>query len=181
MTPGALAPDYVPHHEGFQYFKSTQNLHHVPPSDAGLIGQSGDGATHQYDLQDFWTALAEGGLPAVTFLKAKALQDGHAGYSDPVDEQAFLADTINRLERSPEWSEMAIVIAYDDSDGWYDHLMDPIVNQSNAADDFLSGPGACGKVESGAKIVAGRQRIQAAAAFAADLPIRETQISWIIR
>ena len=148
--------DYIPHHEGFQYFTSTQNLHHLPPSDPKLIGRAGDGTNHQYDLADFWTALAEGSLPAVSFLKAKAIQDGHAGYSDPLDEQLFLTDTISRLERRPEWNDMAIVIAYDDSDGWYDHAMDPIVNQSNAADDFLSGPGACGNIPAGAKIVAGR-------------------------
>jgi phospholipase C len=36
------------------------------------------------------------------------------------------------------------VIAYDDSDGWYDHQMGPIVNQSSGVDDALTGPGACG-------------------------------------
>ncbi len=155
-------PDYIPHHEGFQYFKSTQNLHHLPPSDAGLIGQptiegvSGDGAHQQYDLEDFWTALAAGKLPAVSFLKAKGAQDGHAGYSDPLDEQLFVADAINRLQRSPEWDQMAIIIAYDDSDGWYDHVLDPVVNESNADDDFLSGKGACGKAPITANIVAGR-------------------------
>ena len=51
---------------------------------------------------------------------------------------------------------MAIIIAYDDSDGWYDHLMDPNINESNAADDFLSGQGICGKVTNSVKIVAGR-------------------------
>jgi phospholipase C len=154
--PRSSSIDYIPHHEGFQYFQSTQNLNHVPPSDAKLIGQSADAANHQYDLEDFWTVVAEDKLPAVSFLKAKALQDGHAGYSDPLDEQNFVADAINRLERTPEWNDMAIIIAYDDSDGWYDHAMDPVVNQSNAADDFLSGPGACGKAPSGGNITAGR-------------------------
>jgi phospholipase C len=151
-----LSFDYVAHHEGFQYFQTTQNLNHVPPSDAKQIGQPGDAANHQYDMEDFWTAIGEGKLPAVTFLKAKALQDGHAGYSDPLDEQFFLADTINRLERTPEWNNMAIIIAYDDSDGWYDHAMDPVVNQSSSSDDFLNGPGACGKGSAGGNITPGR-------------------------
>jgi len=56
----------------------------------------------------------------VSFLKAAAYQDGHAGYSDPLDEQHFLVDTINHLERLPSWKSTAVVIAYDDSDGWYD-------------------------------------------------------------
>ena len=45
---------------------------------------------------------------------------------------------------------MAVIIAADDSDGWYDHVMPPIVNQSNTPLDVLcgsrtDGPGArCG-------------------------------------
>jgi phospholipase C len=47
---------------------------------------------------------------------------------------------------------MAILIAYDDSDGWYDHVMPPVVNQSNdSANDALSGPsGMCGTPQAGA-------------------------------
>src|SRR5207249_12166504 len=56
---------------------------------------------------------------------------GHAGYSDPLDEQHFLVDTINRLQKLPTWNSTAVIIAYDDSDGWYDHVMGPIVSQSN--------------------------------------------------
>ncbi len=84
-------------------------------------------------------------MPAVSFLKAAKYQDGHPGYSDPLDEQHFLVETINRLEKLPTWKETAIVIAYDDSDGWYDHVMGPIVNQSqDPAADALSNPGQCG-------------------------------------
>ena len=63
-------------------------------------------------------------MPQVSFLKPPAYQNGHAGNSDPLDEQKFLVDTINQIEQSPDWSSTAIVIAYDDSDGWYDHQMD---------------------------------------------------------
>ena len=80
----------------------------------------------------------------MSFLKAPAFQDGHAGYSDPLDEQHFLVRVINALQKSPEWSETAVVILYDDSDGWYDHQMPPIVNPSfNPAVDTLNGPGVC--------------------------------------
>ena len=114
------------------------------PSNASLIGTSKDGTNHQYDLIDFWTALGEGRLPAVTFLKAKGIQDGHPGYSDPIDEQNCLVTVINAIENSPDWKDTAIVIAYDDSDGWYDHSMGTIINQSNVSDDTLTAPGACG-------------------------------------
>lgn len=109
-----------------------------------LIGTSSDGANHQYDLTDFFTALNEGRLPAVSYLKAGAYQDGHAGYSDPIDEQIFVVGVINALMQSPEWKETAVVIAWDDSDGWYDHQMGTIVIQSNVSDDQLRGPGNCG-------------------------------------
>lgn len=135
--------DYIPHHEPFQYYRSTSNPHHLPPSSKGAIGLT-DQANHQYDLQDFFDALSASYLPAVSFLKAKAIEDGHAGYSDPLDEQRFLVNTINRLMKSDKWDEMAIVIAYDDSDGWYDHVMGPIVMQSDTDDDFLTGQGHCG-------------------------------------
>jgi len=85
-----------------------------------------------------------GNLPAVSFLKAQAYQDGHAGYSDPLDEQTFLVNTINFLETLPTWSSTAVVIMYDDSDGWYDHQIGPIVNTSTGPADALTGPNACG-------------------------------------
>jgi phospholipase C len=135
--------DYIPHHEPFQYYKQTANPHHLPPTSVAAIGTT-DQANHQYDMSDWQAALAAGNLPAVSFLKAAAYQDGHAAYSDPIDEQTFVVNTINSLMQSPFWSSTAIVIAYDDSDGWYDHQMGPIVNQSATADDNLNGPGLCG-------------------------------------
>jgi len=140
--------DYIPHHEPFQYYPQTANPKHVPPSTVWNIGRA-DRANHQYDLADFWAALDAGRLPAVSYLKAPAYQDGHAAYSDPVDEQTFLVETINRLMQSREWAHTAIVILYDDSDGWYDHQMGPIVRQSNTPDDGLFGPGNCGTAPAG--------------------------------
>lgn len=122
--------DYTPHHEPFQYYASTSNPKHLPPTNVGMIGKN-DQANHQYDLEDFWSALDSGNLPTVSFLKAPAYQDGHAGHSGPVCEQEFLVETINRLQKSPDWADMAIIINYDDSDGWYDHQAPPLVNYSH--------------------------------------------------
>jgi phospholipase C len=141
--------DYIPHHEPFQYYASTSNPHHLPPSSVDLIGQT-DQANHQYDLSDFWAAADAHHLPAVSYLKAAGWQDGHAGYSDPLLEQTFLVETINRLQQLPEWRSMAIVISYDDSDGFADHVMPPIVNQSDTAEDGLTGTGHCGTAAPGA-------------------------------
>jgi len=126
--------DYIPHHQPFQYYESTSNPHHLPPSSVAMIGRT-DQANHQYDLQDFWAAVDAGHLPAVSYLKAAGYQDGHADYSNPLLEQQFLVDTINRLQKRPEWKNTAIIIAYDDSDGWYDHVASPIRNHSSTAED----------------------------------------------
>jgi phospholipase C len=140
---GSSVKDYSPHHEPFQYYASTANPQHLPPTSISMIGRQ-DQANHQYDLADFFAAADHGNLPAVSYLKAAEYQDGHAGYSDPLDEQTWLANTINHLEQLPTWSSTAVVVLYDDSDGWYDHQMGPILNQSQSAIDNLSAPGQCG-------------------------------------
>ncbi len=136
--------DYIPHHAWFQYYASTANPTHARPSSIANIGKS-DAANHEYDLADFYAAVSAGNFPAVNFIKAQAYQDGHAGYSDPLDEQKFIVHLINFLEGQPEWSTTAIVVMYDDSDGWYDHQLGQIVNQSQTSADALNGPGFCGK------------------------------------
>lgn len=135
--------DYIPHHSFFNYWTSTSNPAHTRPASLAEIGNAGP-ANHQYDIQDFYAAAAIGNLPAVSFLKAPAYQDGHAGYSDPLDEQTFLVNTINFLQTLPTWRNTAVVVMYDDSDGWYDHVMGPIMNTSTGPADALTGPGTCG-------------------------------------
>ncbi len=129
---GASVADYSPHHNPFAYYASTANPHHLPPSSVASIGRT-DQANHQYDLSYFTKALKQGSLPAVSFLKAPEYQDGHAGYSDPIDEQHFLVKEINAIQNSPYWKDTAIVISYDDSDGWYDHAAPTIKNSSHDA------------------------------------------------
>jgi phospholipase C len=136
-----LKADYIPHHQPFQYYVSTANPMHNRPSATAAIGTT-DVANHQYDSRDFDAALAAGNLPAVSFLKAPGYQDGHAGYSDPLDEQTWLVSEINEIEKSSFWPNTAIIIAYDDSDGWYDHVSD-LVNGSATAQDVLNGTGVC--------------------------------------
>src|SRR5262249_312725 len=97
-----------------------------------------------YDINDFVSAVKAGNFPAVSFIKNPAFQDGHAGYSDPLDEQVAVVKLVNFLEEQPTWGSTAVVILYDDSDGWYDHQMSPIVNQSTGPADALTGASACG-------------------------------------
>ena len=150
---GVTSSDYIAHHEPFQYYKSTANPHHLPPSSTAMIGKT-DQANHQYDMTDFAKVVNGQSMPAVSFLKAPGFQDGHAAYSDPIDEQHFLVDTINQVQASPNWKDTAIVILYDDSDGWYDHTMAKLMNASNSPDDAAVCTGAA---SSGVPILGGYQ------------------------
>ena len=184
--------DYIAHHEPFNYYASTANPHHLTiPTNAGghatLAGlrrigtdtQSFDHGTpqfdtpnHQYDMSDFddlVSAITRGSLPpsalpAVSFLKAPGYQDGHAAYSDPADEQAFVAREINALMRTPDWAHTAVFINYDDSDGWYDHQDPGVINPSlspadNRTNTTLGGAtsGQCGPTPQSATPLGGEQ------------------------
>jgi phospholipase C len=148
--------NYIPHHEPFEYYASTANPHHLPPTSLSAIGTDTqsyvngkpqfDTANHNYDTSDFDAlvsainakSLPASALPAVSFIKAPGYQDGHAAYSDPADEQAFVVHVVNELEQSPDWSSTAVIINYDDSDGWYDHAFAGVVNPSRSVADNLT-------------------------------------------
>jgi phospholipase C len=151
---GAQA-DYIPHHIWFQYFASTANPTHARPTSTKAIGyttvpgkKTVDPANHAYDIEDFTTAVGSGNYPAVSFVKMLAVQDAHPGNSDPLDEQTGLVTLINFLQQQPDWDSTAVVIAYDDSDGWYDHAFSPTTRPSFSPSDALNGAGLCGAVGS---------------------------------
>jgi phospholipase C len=139
---GVSVRDYSANQEPFQYYDATRNAAHTAPASASLIGHDEAGVNHQYDLEDFQTVLATGDVPAVSFLKPPASQDGRPGNSGPLDEQRFLVNTINAIQASSVWPDTAIVIAYGGSGGWYDHVASPILNSSADVNDALDGPGA---------------------------------------
>jgi phospholipase C len=158
--------DYIPHHEPFQYYVSTANPHHLTiPTEPGggdtLAGLKEIGTdtqsyvkgvpqfntpNHQYDSSDFDQLVAAinngqlpaSALPAVTYLKAPGYEDGHPGYSDPEDEQQFVVREINTLMQSPDWKSTAVIVNWDDSDGWYDHVYSGVINPSVSPADNLT-------------------------------------------
>ena len=158
--------DYIPHHEPFEFYASTANPHHltVPANGAGqdtLVGLKEIGRdtqsyvnavpqfntpNHQYDTSDFDQLVAAihrgrlpaSALPAVSFLKAPGYEDGHPGYSDPADEQAFVTREIDSLMRTPDWHNTVVIVNWDDSDGWYDHVYSGVTNPSLSPSDNLT-------------------------------------------
>jgi phospholipase C len=150
LVVGADIKDYTPHHNWFAYYPSTANSTHARPSSVNAIGRTlavngtRDPANHEYDLDDFYAAVKAGNFPAVSYLKAPAYQDGHPGDSDPLDEQTGMVTLVNFLEQQPDWKSTAIIVTYDDSDGWYDHAETKVTSTSFDAVDQLDGPGTCG-------------------------------------
>lgn len=141
---GKAVVDYIPHHNWFQYFQSTANPKHERPASIAAIGNSNDPANHEYDLQDFYAAVKAGNFPSVSYIKLDAYQDGHAGYSDPLDEQNGTAALVNFIEQQPDWKNTAIFITWDDSDGWYDHAYAKPTHASfDGQADQVNGPGKC--------------------------------------
>ncbi len=149
---GSDITDYIPHHNWFQYYVSTANPQHLRPSSLAAIGYSlepdgttRDPANHQYDLKDFYDAVKAGNFPSVSYIKMPAYQDGHAGYSDPLDEQSGVVALVNFLQQQPGWASTAVIVAWDDSDGWYDHAFAKVASASfDPEADQLDAPGKCG-------------------------------------
>jgi phospholipase C len=160
---GGSHGDYVPHHIWFQYFASTANPTHARPTSTKAIGfttvpgkKTVDPANHAYDLNDFTAAVRSGNFPAVSFIKMASFQDDHPGNSNPLDAQAGLVNLINFLQQQPDWNSTAVILAYDDSDGWYDHAFAGLTHGSFSATpipgtgtpaidiDALNGNGNCG-------------------------------------
>ena len=128
--------DYIAYHNGPQYFGYEAN-------------NLGETQSHLKGLGDFYTAISNNALPAaggVFYVRggygnldgltprspSPAVEaafpgnDDHPGYSDAQIAEALLADSINAIANSPYWSQSAIIITYDESDGLYDHTQ-PVV------------------------------------------------------
>jgi len=148
---GRTQGDYVPHHIWFQYFAGTANLTHARPTSTKAIGFTKvpgtnkiDPANHAYDLDDFMTAVSSGNYPAISFIKQASFQDEHPGNSNSLDAQTGFVTLVNFLMEQPDWESTAVILAYDDSDGWYDHAFSKTTSGSFSAADALTAPGQCG-------------------------------------
>ena len=127
---GAASHDtYVVHHNAPQYF--------------GYVSDNPEVSEHMHGLGDFFADVAAKRLPPSgvfyvrggygNILGMKPLDpnpdlatvfhgdDDHPGYSDSQVSEALLAREINAIASSPYWSQSVILIAYDESDGLYDH------------------------------------------------------------
>lgn len=125
----ATHKNYVSHHNALQYFGYVMNN----PEVSGHIHAMGDffedvKARRLPASGVFYVRGGYGNIsgipPADPNPKLATVfngNDDHPGYSDSGITEAFLAKDINAIARSPYWSQSAILIVYDESDGEYDH------------------------------------------------------------
>ncbi len=141
--------DYIPHHNGPQYF--------------GYVSNNPAVASHLHGLSDFAVDISNKRLPAdggVFYLRGGfnniqglspvdpnpklatvfSGNDDHPGYSDVQISEALLADEINLITSSPYWSQSAIIITYDETDGIYDHAPEIIRNYDPQGNPLDQGP-----------------------------------------
>ena len=136
--------DYIPHHSLFGYYASTANPQHTRPASIAEIGNNGP-ANHQYDIDDFFDAIETWQFPRGQFLEGRRLiRTAMPG----IRTQSMNSTSWSRSSTSCKPRKIgtapAVIIMYDDSDGWYDHQMGPIFNTSTGPADALTGPQACG-------------------------------------
>ena len=139
---------YVAHHNAPQYF--------------GYVANNPVATTHMHGLSDFFRDVAAKRLPrsGVFYVRggygniegwkpqdpnpklAKVFNgnDDHPGYSDSQISEGLLAEEINAIARSPYWSQSAIIITYDESDGEYDHARPRIRSHDAAGLPLEQGP-----------------------------------------
>jgi phospholipase C len=123
---------YVLHHNGPQYFGYladnpavlNTNLHGAKDFFDAVEGRtlpSGGGVFYLrggYDNNDKLVPVD----PTSAIEHAFLGNDDHPGYSDQQISEAFAARAISDIANSPYWSQSAIIITYDETDGYYDHV-----------------------------------------------------------
>jgi phospholipase C len=76
---------------------------------------------HLADVPDLKTAIANGSLPEVSFVKPDGLLDGHPASSKLSLFEAFSANIVNEVKANPTlWAHTAILITFDEGGGYWD-------------------------------------------------------------
>ncbi|WP_374556386.1 acid phosphatase [Aquitalea pelogenes] len=108
-------PNFQPHHQPFNYY-----------ADFDPLTRQANRQAHLKDFDaEFLQAAEAGKLPAVSFYKPQGNVNQHAGYASVADGDEHIARVIARLQQSPQWKNMLIVVTYDENGGIYDHAPVP--------------------------------------------------------
>ena len=104
--------NFVPHHQPFNYF-------------ARFSPGSADRARHLKDGEEFLQAIDAGTLPRVAFYKPAGKLTQHPSYTDIQSGDIHIAEVLERLRKSPQWSKMVVIVTYDENGGYWDHVPPP--------------------------------------------------------
>src|SRR5579859_4995118 len=102
--------------------RSTPRLPSTRPGTPGRVD-------HLRDGQNFYSDVAGGMLPAVTFIKPLGPDNEHPGYATLMDGQQHVADLVSTIRNSPFWNDTAIIITYDEHGGRWDHVAPPVIDR----------------------------------------------------
>ena len=109
-------PVFQYHHQPFAYF-------------AAYADGTEAKKKHLLDEEEFWKAVKEGTLPAVSFVKPIGPLNEHPGYADLMSGQEHIAKMIAAIMASPQWKSTAIIVTYDENGGRWDHVAPPVVDR----------------------------------------------------
>ena len=107
-------PNFQTHHHPYNYYARFDPAAHPDERSA-----------HLKDYSDLVSAAAAGTLPPVAWYKPTGYVNQHPGYANVDDGDAHIADLVSKLQASPQWSHMVIVITYDEYGGQWDHVAPP--------------------------------------------------------
>jgi acid phosphatase len=108
----AGSPNFQPHHQPFNYY-------------ARFAPGTADRARHLKDGEDFLADIAAGRLPQVAFYKPAGRLTQHPSYTDIQSGDIHIAEVLERLEKSPQWPNMVVIVTYDENGGYWDHVAPP--------------------------------------------------------
>ncbi|VTY28169.1 Phospholipase C 3 [Xylophilus ampelinus] len=115
VPPAAQTPNFQFHHQPFNYYARFDPATHAD-----------ERAAHLKDFDaDFLNDVAKGTLPTVSFYKPQGNLNQHNGYANVSDGDQHIADLIAKLQASPQWKHMLVVVTYDENGGFYDHAAVP--------------------------------------------------------
>ena len=81
------------------------------------------------DFSKFATDLSSGQLPTVSFVQPGPVHSMHPAAGVPITNGITWLDTfIQQVQANPVWNGTAIVVIWDSSGGWYDHVPPPQVD-----------------------------------------------------
>ena len=101
-------------------------FHHQPLAYfADLAPGSAAQKLHLQDYKDLEADIQNNTLPQVVFYKPIGALNEHPGYANIADGDKHLGELVARLQASPAYKDMLIVITYDENGGQWDHVAPP--------------------------------------------------------